>query len=82
MGLFTKKFTILTLFPSGFMTKNACEHHFVGSWQGVITFFARSSFTQALAGSLNLSGLATDSLNGVAFGFKKSCTCSESLENV
>ena len=52
-----KSVTILTFLPSGFTTKKAGEHHSVGSWHGVITFFASNSFTQASAGSLNLSSI-------------------------
>ena len=52
-----KYVTILTFLLSGFTTKKAGEHLSVGSWQGVITYFASNFFTQASAGSVNLSGI-------------------------
>ena len=44
-------------------------------------FFASSSFIQASAGSLNLSGIcrAADTRYDVAFGFRKRCTFLESI---
>ena len=76
-----KSVTILTFLPSGFTTKRAGEHHSVGSWHRVITSFASNHFTQASTGCLNLSGicLAADTRYGVALGFRKRCTCSESI---
>ena len=76
-----KSVTILTLFPSGFTTKNAGEYHSVGSWHGVITFLFSSSFMHASAGALKRKGicLATNTRYGVAFGFRKRCTFSDSM---
>ena len=67
-----KSVTILTLFPSGFTTKNAGENHSVGLWHGVITFLFNNSFMHASAGSLNRKGicLAADTRYGVAFGLR------------
>ena len=74
-----KSVTILTFLPSGFTTKNAGEHHSVGSWHGVITCFASNSFIHFSAGSLNRRGicLAADTLKGVALGFRCRCTSSD-----
>ena len=76
-----KSVTILTPLPSGFTTKKAGEHHSVGSWHGVITFFFGNSFMQASAGSLNLKGicLAADTRYGNVLGLRNWCTFSDSI---
>ena len=81
-GLWTKEFsfvksvTILMFLPSGFTTEKALFGHGTG-WSPFLPVILYCNS----AGSLNLSDicLAADMQYGVAFGFRKRCTCSESI---